>query len=245
MPARAWYSQSNKKSGPSCLARCGKAAIALGRTLAVGIVFVSVCFDIDLRYENSITIAIPAGFDVANAEMQFIQLIDTEMDLIQPIDTALRLISSRDTELQRIQRNAEATRASVVGSASMYNPYRAGYDSGGTQTASGEAYDRTAWTAAIQIDLRERFAGVRYGQNYQPVYALVESGDKKMIVKINDVGPLKPGRVIDLNEQCMRYFDPSLQAGLIHDVKITPLVGEDWTPGPIGGDQTISLAFAQ
>jgi hypothetical protein len=34
-------------------------------------------------------------------------------------------------------------------------------------------------------------------------------------VKINDVGPLEPGRVIDLNEQTMRYFDPGMRRGLI------------------------------
>jgi len=85
--------------------------------------------------------------------------------------------------------------------------------------------------------LREQFGGVRYGKNYRPSYALVESGDKQLIVKINDVGPLAPGRVIDLNERSMRYFDSSLQAGLVRDVKVALLSGEDWTPGPIGHEQ--------
>ena len=60
---------------------------------------------------------------------------------------------------------------------------------------------------AIRIDLREQFGGVRYGKNYRPSYALVKNGDKHLIVKINDVGPLAPGRVIDLNERSMRYFN--------------------------------------
>ena len=102
-----------------------------------------------------------------------------------------------------------------------------------------------AWTAAIQIDLREQFRGVRYGKNYQPAYALVESSERKVIVKINDVGPLKPGRVIDLNERSMRYFDPTLQLGLISDVKVALLPGADWTPGPIGSEQLISVATAK
>ena len=110
------------------------------------------------------------------------------------------------------------------------------------QTASGELYDSAAWTAAIQIDLREQFRGVRYGKNYQPAYALVESGERKVIVKINDVGPLKPGRVIDLNERSMRYFDPTLQLGLISDVKVALLPGADWTPGPIGSELAVSFA---
>ena len=123
--------------------------------------------------------------------------------------------------------------APISGTASMYNPYRPGYKEGGIQTASGELYDPAAWTAAIQTDLRDVFGGVRYGKNYQPVYALVEGGDKQVIVKINDVGPLVPGRVIDLNQQVMHYFDPSLERGLIHDVKITPLPGKGWVPGPV------------
>ena len=51
--------------------------------------------------------------------------------------------------------------------------------------------------------------------------------------KINDVGPLTPGRIIDFNERTMRYFDPSLQRGVIEGIKVTPLSGDDWTPGPV------------
>ena len=119
----------------------------------------------------------------------------------------------------------------VVGAASMYNPYRPGYQEGGTATATGERYDRNAWAAAIQIALRERFGGVRHGSKAS--YALVEGTNKKAIVKINDVGPLKPGRVIDFDEQTMRYFDPTLRLGVIQNVRVTPLPGDDWTPGPI------------
>jgi rare lipoprotein A (peptidoglycan hydrolase) len=78
--------------------------------------------------------------------------------------------------------------------------------------------------------LREQFGGVRYGKNYRPTFALVESGEKYVIVKINDVGPLRPGRVIDLNERSMRYFDPTQQLGLISDVKVT-LLRDDEEPG--------------
>jgi rare lipoprotein A len=136
-----------------------------------------------------------------------------------------------------IQKYATRMRATVVGVASTYNPYLDHNGSDEKQTASGNPYDPTAWAAAIRIDLREQFGGVRYGKNYQPTFALVESGEKYVIVKINDVGPLKPGRVIDLNERSMRYFDPTQQLELISDVKVTPLPGEDWTPGPIGSDR--------
>jgi rare lipoprotein A len=122
--------------------------------------------------------------------------------------------------------------SAIVGIASTYNPFRPGYRSGGKETASGELYDASAWTAAIQTGLRERFGGVAYGKNYRPTYALVSSLDKQAIVKINDVGPLKPSRVVDLNEQTMRYFDPDMRRGLI-PITVTPLSGDDWQPGPV------------
>ena len=119
----------------------------------------------------------------------------------------------------------------IVGAASMYNPYQPGYREGGIETASGERYDPSGWAAAIQINLRENFGGVRAGRNAS--YALVEGMNKKVIVKINDVGPLTPGRVIDFNERTMRYFDPTLRLGVIQNVRVTPLPGDDWTPGPV------------
>jgi rare lipoprotein A len=119
----------------------------------------------------------------------------------------------------------------VVGAASMYNPYRPGYREGGVQTATGERYNGSAWAAAIQTAFRDKFGGIRQGSKAS--YALVEGSNKKAIVKINDVGPLKPGRVIDFNEQTMRYFDPTLRRGVIQNVRVTALSGEDWTPGPV------------
>src|ERR1700683_4395840 len=121
----------------------------------------------------------------------------------------------------------------IVGVASWYNPY---VELDDTETASGEQYDRDKWTAAIQIDLRDAFGGVGFGKDYRAAYALVESGDKRMIVKINDVGPLRPGRVIDLSERAMRYFDETLLLGLVLDVKVTLLPGGNWTPGPVASD---------
>jgi rare lipoprotein A len=131
----------------------------------------------------------------------------------------------------------------IVGTASMYNPNDPNdRDSGDQETASGERYDAESWTAAIRIDLREQFGGVRSGESYQSGFALVQSGDKQAIIRINDVGPLKPGRVIDFNERTMRYFDPTLQAGLIENVSVTPLAGRNWALGPVSADQPVSVA---
>jgi len=145
-------------------------------------------------------------------------------------------MSREITGEKRATPNEAERSASVSGVASTYNPYRIGWREGGKNTASGEPYDPAAWTAAIKTSLREKFGGVRYGKDYRPVYALVESADKQVIVKINDVGPLTPGRVIDLNERTMHYFDPALQRGLIRSVTVTPLPGTYWTPGPVCSD---------
>jgi rare lipoprotein A len=148
---------------------------------------------------------------------------------------------ARSADQNQNKLNTATIRSDIVGIASTYNPLQPGYRSGGRETASGELYDPTAWTAAIQTGLRDRFAGVRYGTSYRPTYALVSSWGKQAIVKVNDVGPLKPGRVIDLNEQTMRYFDPNMQRGLI-PITVTPLSGDDWLPGPVTNEQLTSVA---
>ena len=98
------------------------------------------------------------------------------------------------------------------------------------------ALDPSVWTAAIKTSLRQKFGGVRFGE--RPSFALVEAVGKKIIVKINDVGPLTPGRIIDLNERAMRYFDPSLQLGVIYSVIVRPLFGDYWIPARLAEHRT-------
>ena len=45
-----------------------------------------------------------------------------------------------------------ASGPSILGVASVYNPYRNDRRSGGPETASGELYDPTTWTAATQSE---------------------------------------------------------------------------------------------
>jgi peptidoglycan lytic transglycosylase len=134
------------------------------------------------------------------------------------------------------------SRSTLVGAASTYNPSKADDRSGGIQTSSGEIYEANAWAAAIQIDLRHAFGGVRYGRSYRPVFALVSVGEKCAIVRINDVGPLRPGRIIDLTERTMRYFDATLQRGVLANAKITPLDGTDWRSGPLEDGPALPMA---
>jgi rare lipoprotein A len=132
----------------------------------------------------------------------------------------------------------EACGDAITGAASTYNPFKAGWREGGPETASGERYDPSVWAAAIKITLREKFGGVQFGA--RPKYALVEAVGKKIIVKINDVGPLTPGRIIDLNERAMRYFDPGMERGVIANVTVRPLEGDYWVPGPVGSQERSS-----
>ncbi len=147
---------------------------------------------------------------------------------------AFSSVAMARSEIDTVQSDTvvlSASGAAIIGTASMYNPYRPGYREGGVNTASGERYDSSEWAAAIKTNLRKAFGGVLYGA--RPKYALVEGAGKKAIIKINDVGPLTPGRIIDFNERTMRYFDPSLRRGVIDGVTVIPLSGDDWTPGPV------------
>jgi len=134
--------------------------------------------------------------------------------------------------------------AAIVGAASWYSPLQPDSDSEANETAtsSGEQYDPDSYTAAIRIDLRDQFGGVRFGSNYRPAYALIECAGKQLIARINDVGPLKPGRIIDLNERTMRFFDESLQLGIVEGVKVTPLPGQYWIAGPVSDEVSVREA---
>ena len=191
--------------------------------------------------------ALPVGID-ERTPASFIERFDVPQtssmrDILVSLTYYVPLTPPLTTaSLPRHQKIVPAA-AAIVGIASMYNPTDPNdRDSGNEETASGERYDVNGWTAAIRTDLRAQFGGVRFGKNYRPAFALVQSSDKQAIVKINDVGPLKRGRIIDLNERTMRYFDPTLQLGLIGDVRVTPLAGQDWALGPVDDDRPVSFA---
>src|SRR5690348_7496570 len=86
----------------------------------------------------------------------------------------------------------------IVGAASFYD------DPG--ETASGEQYDPKAFTAAAQLEIRDKFGGIKFGRLYRASYAIAEYAGKKLILKFNDVGPLRPGRKFDLSRAAMEYF---------------------------------------
>ncbi len=131
--------------------------------------------------------------------------------------------------------SAVASADTIIGIASYYDePQR---------TASGEPFDPNAFTAAAQLEIRHKFGGIRFGVKYLPAYAVVEYGRKKLILKFNDVGPLRPGRIIDLSRAAMAYFN-GLKKGLLRNVKVTPLpLGKVFTPGPVTDAQLAALGI--
>jgi peptidoglycan lytic transglycosylase len=123
--------------------------------------------------------------------------------------------------------------ATIVGIASFYD------DPG--ETASGEQYDPNAFTAAAQLRIRGEFGGIKFGRLYRAAYGVGEYEGKKIILKFNDVGPLKPGRKFDLSRAAMAYFD-GLEKGLLPDFKVMPLpLGRTYPAGPITDEQLTAL----
>ena len=147
---------------------------------------------------------------------------------ITPDDSATTVVTPRV---------ALTSDSAIVGTASFYE--------GTQETSSGEQYDPDAFTAAAQLEIRDRFGGIRYGKNYQPCYAIGEFGGRKIIVKFNDVGPLMPGRKFDLSRAAMAYFDQSLETGLLPEFKMTPLpLGQTYQTGPVSDEQLATMGIA-
>ncbi|MEA2986389.1 MAG: rare lipoprotein, partial [Alphaproteobacteria bacterium] len=123
----------------------------------------------------------------------------------------------------------------IIGIASFYDEPQ--------QTASGEPFDPNAFTAAAQLGIRDKFGGIHFGVKYQPAYAVAEYGNKKLILKFNDVGPLRPGRKFDLSRAAMAYFK-GLKKGLLPNFKVTPLpLGQTYRAGPVTEAQLAALGI--
>jgi rare lipoprotein A len=132
--------------------------------------------------------------------------------------------------------NEAASETTIIGAASFYD------DPG--ETASGEQYDPAAFTAAAQLKVRDKFGGIKFGRLYQPSYGIAEYAGKKLILKFNDVGPLRPGRMFDLSRAAMKYFDDTLDKGVLPDVKVTVLpLGRVYAAGPVTDEQLAVLGL--
>ena len=122
----------------------------------------------------------------------------------------------------------------VKGQASYYGP---GFQ--GNRTSQGDRFNTEEYSAAIQIDIRNQF-GVPSGTGKKG-YARVTNLNtgKSILVKINDVGPLTSGRVIDLSQASFRSLSPTgtLGPGVLRNIKVEYL-GEFKKGNPVGPTTT-------
>lgn len=146
----------------------------------------------------------------------------------------------------------------IVGDATTYNPYAAGWKTGGLGLATGGTYNPDAWEAAIQLDIgREVGCGVGSGKTCRAVVSVPSTG-RAAIVLINDNGPMcadpatyakakecqqkgKFARVIDLNKQSMYFLSNGKSGnnvGTLYNVEVAildPRCGQVGNLGPLTG----------
>lgn len=107
----------------------------------------------------------------------------------------------------------------MTGQASWY-----GQAHHGKKTASGEPYDRTQLTAAhrtLPLGTRVRVTNVE--------------NDRSVVVRINDRGPFKPGRIIDLSQAAARAIG-ALGDGVV-TVRLEVLEDAAAEPTPAAGSR--------
>ena len=118
----------------------------------------------------------------------------------------------------------------VEGKASYY-----GTEFDGRRTSQGDIFNNRGYSAAIQIDIRNQF-GVPIGTG-EKGYARVTNlnNGKSILVKITDVGPLAPGRVIDLSQESFKALSTngSLTQGVLDNIKVEYL--GKYKPGSVLG----------
>lgn len=110
---------------------------------------------------------------------------------------------------QKPQDLAPSTKAFQIGKASWYGGLFQG-----KATASGEGYDMYTFTAAHRELPLGTFVKVTNLKNL-----------KTVIVRINDRGPVTPGRIIDLSYSAARYLE--MRANGLQKVRIDLLSPED------------------
>ena len=201
---------------------------------------------------SAIVASVLIAFTPAAAETTAIELDDSQIDLqvdapapaftLAAVDPAVIDTKRQDSphaaeantpNIDRIVLNPDQA---IVGIASFYDDPQ--------PTASGEQYNPNAYTAAAQLEIRGKFGGIQYGRLYRPAYGLGEYGGKKIIVRFNDVGPLRPGRKFDLSRAAMTYFDGTLDRGLLPGFRMTPLpLDRSYPEGPVTDQELAALGI--
>lgn len=107
---------------------------------------------------------------------------------------------------------------------------------GGSKTSTGERVDPNSYTGALQSDLAKQYGGLRKGGIWADVTD--EKTGKKVRVYLNDTGPLRPGRVVDLSPKAFGEFGP-LSKGVHPNMRVDvlpPAQGKPYRGGPVTDD---------
>ena len=195
------------------------ATIAVAETLPVA--EAPAAQEMEAAEPETTTAVLHASFCLTNIELDGLVISESILKVIAGLIPDNRILLDPDE--------------AIIGIASFYHEPQ--------ETASGEPFNQDAFTAAAQIEIRGKFGGIRFGTKYQPAYGVAEYNGKKIILKFNDVGPLRPGRKFDLSRAAMAYFD-GLEKGLLPDFKVTPLpLGQNFPPGPVTDAQLATLGI--
>lgn len=105
---------------------------------------------------------------------------------------------------------------------------------GGNKTSTGEMVRPDTYTGALQTDLARKYGGLRKGGVWADVTD--EKTGKRVRVFLNDTGPLRPGRMVDLSPKAFQEFGP-LSKGVIPNLRMDILPpaapGQSYKGGPV------------
>lgn len=105
---------------------------------------------------------------------------------------------------------------------------------GGNRTSTGEMVRPDTYTGALQTDLARKYGGLRKGGVWADV--IDDKTGKRVRVFLNDTGPLRPGRMVDLSPKAFQEFGP-LSKGVIPNLRMEMLpaapAGKPYKGGPV------------
>ena len=92
------------------------------------------------------------------------------------LSSAVAMARSEIRDVQSSTADRTAYGITIVGAASMYNPYRPGRGEGGLETASGERYDPSGWAAVHTPGLGHLARSLARRQCTTPISPDIERG---------------------------------------------------------------------
>ena len=105
---------------------------------------------------------------------------------------------------------------------------------GGNRTSTGEMVRPDTYSGAMQSDLAKQYGGLRKGGVWADV--IDQASGKRVRVYLNDTGPLRPGRMVDLSPKAFQEFAP-LSKGVVPNLRMEILPkGGDYKGGPVQDD---------